>query len=70
VVKHVGRVTPEQAFLGPGQPVFGQERDGLKQGGSHLVVQIHRRQLALTGFAEAGGYSNSEFSKFIGLDNG
>ena len=46
----------EQARVGAGQAVFGQDADGFKERGAEFVVQIFRGQFALAVLRQAGAH--------------
>src|ERR1019366_4008613 len=56
----VTRVPPQQAFVGPGQAVFGQTANYLEQRRSHLVVKILARECFLSRPREPGTHVTSE----------
>src|SRR5581483_11588701 len=60
-IHDVVRVPPQQAFIGPCEPVLGKGADHFEQSRAHIVIQIFRGQLFLAAACEAGTNVGGEF---------
>jgi hypothetical protein len=67
--EHVSGMAAEEALLGTGQPIFGQQGDRFKQRRSQLIIQVHRGKLTLANLPEALPHRTGEFSDCFSLSN-